>query len=147
MKLLLENWRKYLNEGIDPEIIEHIRKAIEERIEIPVKKMFLMEDSTVLVHLQVDLNEHASELMSLIHERWKSSDELKRIKEMGYDVRLGAIGDDVDGPACSLNKGVVMKLLLENWRKYLKEGWSAPQTQEEFRYCLPDIRKSQNRRL
>jgi len=33
MKLLLENWRSYLNEGIDPEIVEHIRKTIEEKIE------------------------------------------------------------------------------------------------------------------
>jgi len=96
MKLLLENWRKYLSEGIDPEIIEHIRKTVEERIEIPVSQMFLLENSTVLVHLQVNLSEHASELMSLVHERWKSSDELRQIKEMGYDVRLGVIGEKVD---------------------------------------------------
>jgi len=80
MKLLLENWRNYLNEGIDPEIIEHIRKTIEEKIEIPVSKMFLLENSTVLAHLQVDLNEHSSELMPLVHERWESSEELKQIK-------------------------------------------------------------------
>ena len=104
MKLLLENWRNYLNEGIDPEIIEHIRKTIEEKIEIPVSKMYLLENSTVLVHLQVDLNEHSSELMPLIHERWESSEELKQIKEMGYDVRLGAIGESIDASSVPLTK-------------------------------------------
>jgi len=104
MKLLLENWRKYLNEGIDPEIIEHIRKTIEEKIEIPVSKMFLLENSTVLAHLQVDLNEHSCELMLLIHERWGSSDELKQIKEMGYDVRLGVVGEDIEASSTSLTK-------------------------------------------
>ena len=104
MKLLLENWREYLNEGIDPEIIEHIRKTIEERIEIPVSKMFLLENSTILAHLQVDLNEHSSELMSLLHERWESSDELKQIKEMGYDVRLGVAGDGIDASNVPLTK-------------------------------------------
>jgi len=104
MKLLFENWRQYLNEGIDPEIIEHIREAIEERIEIPVRKIFLLENSIILAHLQVDLNEHASELMSLIHERWNSSDESKQIKEMGYNVRLGVIGDNIDRSSISLTK-------------------------------------------
>ena len=104
MKLLFENWRNYLNEGIDPEIIEHIRKTIEERIEIPVSKMYLLENSTVLAHLQVDLNEHSSELMSLLHERWESSDELKQIKEMGYDVRLGVAGDGIDASNVPLTK-------------------------------------------
>ena len=88
MKLLLENWRNYLNEGIDPEIIEHIRKTIEERVEIPVSKMYLLENSTVLVHLQVDLNEHSSELMPLIHERWENSDELKQIKDISEQKTL-----------------------------------------------------------
>jgi hypothetical protein len=104
MKLLLENWRNYLNEGIDPEIIEHIRKTIEEKIEIPVSKMYLLENSTVLAHLQVDLNEHSSELMPLIHERWESSDELKQIKEMGYDVRLGVVGEGIDASNVPLTK-------------------------------------------
>jgi len=104
MKLLLENWRNYLNEGIDPEIIEHIRKTIEEKIEIPVSKMFLLENSTVLAHLQVDLNEHSSELMPLIHERWESSEELKQIKEMGYDVRLGVMGESIDASSVPLTK-------------------------------------------
>ena len=104
LQSIFENWRKYLNEGIDPEIIEHIRKAIEERIEIPVRKMFLLENSTVLVHLQVDLNEHSNELMPLVHERWESSDELKQIKEMGYDVRLGVAGEGTDASSVPLTR-------------------------------------------
>ena len=104
MKLLLENWREYLDEGIDPEMLEHIRKTIEEKIEIPVSKMYLLENSTVLVHLQVDLNEHSSELMPLIHERWESSEELKQIKEMGYDVRLGVMGESIDASSVPLTK-------------------------------------------
>tara|TARA_R110002074_G_scaffold111093_1_gene238769 strand:+ start:385 stop:708 length:324 start_codon:yes stop_codon:yes gene_type:complete len=104
MKLILENWRSYLTEGIDPEIIEHIRKAIEDKIEIPVSNMFLLENSTVLVHLQIDLNEHSNELMPLIHERWGSSDELKEIKEMGYDVRLGVMGESIDTSSVPLTK-------------------------------------------
>ena len=104
MRLILENWKRYLNEGLDPEIINHIRKTIEERIEIPVRQMFLLEDSTVLVHLQVDLNEHASELMSLIYERWDNSSELKELKEMGYNIRLGVVGDGVNEPNTPLTK-------------------------------------------
>ena len=81
-----------------------LAEAIEERIEIPVRKIFLLENSVILAHLQVDLNEHAGELISSIHERWESSDELKQIKEMGYDVRLGVMGDNVGGSTIYLTK-------------------------------------------
>jgi len=104
MKLIFENWKRYLNEGIDPEIVVHITKAIEENLEIPIRQMFLMEDSTVLVHLQVDLTEHASDLMELVQQRWESSEELKQIKEMGYDVRLSTQGESLEGSEICLTK-------------------------------------------
>ena len=73
-------------------------------MEIPIRQMFLMEDSTVLVHLQVDLTEHASDLMELVQQRWESSEELKQIKEMGYDVRLGIQGESIEGSEICLTK-------------------------------------------
>jgi hypothetical protein len=42
--------------------------------------------------------------MPLIHERWESSGELKQIKEMGYDVRLGVTGESIDASSVPLTK-------------------------------------------
>ncbi len=35
-----------------------------------------------------------------------------------------------------------MKLLFENWRQYLKEGWSAPQTQEDLDIAFQILEKA-----
>ena len=96
--------RSVIQESVDVGIIERVQEAVEQRLEIPIREMFLSEDNTVLVHLLLDLREHANNIMDLIHERWESSIESKRLKESGYEIRIGVHGDKIPDTYSCLTK-------------------------------------------
>jgi|TARA_R110000824_G_scaffold121973_12_gene278563 hypothetical protein len=96
--------RQVLKESADVGIIEEVQVAIKQRLEIPVREMYLSEDGIVLVHLLLNLSEHASNLMDLIHERWQSSTEFQKLKEVGYEVKIGVYGDQVPSTYSCLTK-------------------------------------------
>lgn len=120
MKLLMENWREYLNDHmlIDPEII----KMIEEYVDpLPIKAIYLYgssalspkeqeeqdihkhgqiqssEERDVDVWVQLDID-YEPELMDKIHTKWEKSDEFWKLQEDGYDVRLGPRDEAIDKP-------------------------------------------------
>ena len=99
--------RSVLSESVDVGIIEKVQDAVEQRLEIPIREMFLSKDNTVLVHLLLDLSEHANNIMDLIHERWESSIESKRLKESGYEIRIGVYGDQIPDTYSCLTKSVL----------------------------------------
>jgi hypothetical protein len=111
MKLLLENWRKYLNEKLDPEIAEQI----ETYVELPVRRLYIYGPPTFLeesergnckvwAELNLDLD---AETMSTLHEKWEHSEGFKKLQEMGYDVRLGAKNENVDEPNILLTRDLL----------------------------------------
>tara|TARA_R110002060_G_scaffold26750_3_gene36351 strand:+ start:825 stop:1151 length:327 start_codon:yes stop_codon:yes gene_type:complete len=96
--------RQVLKESADVGIIEEVQTAINQRLEIPIREMYMSQDSIVLVHLLLDLNEHANNLMDLIHDRWQNSIEFQKLKEAGYEVRIGVYGDQVPSMYSCLTK-------------------------------------------
>lgn len=98
MKKLFETWRGFIQEEVDIDVLHHIAETLETLIELPVRSMYACEkkrDFKVL--LDVDLEEHAPELMSLIQNRWNSSSELQELRQMGYNVDLIASESEAEG--------------------------------------------------
>ena len=121
MKLLLESWRNYLNEGIDPEIIRKIAKDVE----MPILKMYVYgsaamspdergahgypeghepSDTDIWVQLADD---YTPESMDVIHDGWEKSEQFEELQQMGYDVRLASKSEAVDEPNTLLTKGLL----------------------------------------
>ena len=121
MKLLLENWRKYLNENLDPDIIQ----TIEEYVQLPIMKMYIYgsaamspeerkaraypeghipSDTDIWVQL---VDDPAPELMEKVHADWENSEEFEALQQMGYDVRLAAKSEAVDEPNILLTKALL----------------------------------------
>jgi len=101
MKLLFENWRKYLTkEKIDPEIIQ----IIEDSVGLPIRRMYLHEDSNILVQLDEEYN---SEALEEIHSHWQSSDQHNKIQQMGYNVTLTSRDEAVDETNILLTKDLL----------------------------------------
>jgi len=101
MKLLFENWRKYLKEEkIDPEIIQ----IIEDLVGLPIRRMYLHEDSNILVQLD---DEYSSEALEEIHSYWQNSDQLDKIQKMGYNVTLASRSEVVREPIIPFTKDLL----------------------------------------
>ena len=101
MKLLFENWRKYLKEEkIDPEIIQ----IIEDLVGLPIRRMYLHEDSNILVQLD---DEYSSEALEEIHSYWQNSDQLDKIQKMGYNGTLASRSEVVREPIIPFTKDLL----------------------------------------
>ena len=84
MKYLVERWRQFINKEVDPDIITHISWAIEENLEMGIKKIYVGDDRYhIRVLLDLTLEEHAPQLMDLIQERWETSRQREELKYLG----------------------------------------------------------------
>jgi len=101
MKLLFENWRKYLNETkVDSEIINMIEKYVD----LPVKAMYLYENNNILVQLNLD---YSSELMEEMQNGWSSSEQHEELQHMGYKIRLASKNESINEPNVRLTKNLL----------------------------------------
>jgi len=101
MKLLFENWRKYLKEEkIDPEIIQ----IIEDFVGLPIRRMYLHEENNILVQLN---DEYDFEALKEIHSHWENSDQHTKIQQMGYNVVLTSKDEAVREPNILLTKDLL----------------------------------------
>jgi len=102
VKLLFENWRKYLEEGsvIDPELTEIIKNSVQ----LPIRAMYLREGNTILVQL---LEEYDSETMNELNEWWKKSNYSEKLQQKGYNVRLASKNDITNESDTSLTKDLL----------------------------------------
>jgi len=96
MKRLLKEWRKFLHSDVDVDVISHISETVETLMEIPVKNMYVGENSRhIKVLLNINLEEHAPELMELVKHRWHTSYELQELQQMGYDIEFISPKEDI----------------------------------------------------
>ena len=101
MKLLFENWRKYLNEKkIDPEVF----RIIEDHVELPIRSMYLHEDNIILVHLA---EEYEPNTINEINEWWKKSDYFEELQQKGYNVKLVSKNDATNKSDILLTKDLL----------------------------------------
>ena len=91
MKLLFENWRGYLNESADPDVLNKIIEDIERVIEIPVNEIFKLnsinESDGINMNAQL-VGVYTDLLMEMFQERWIQSSEYKSLQEMGYNINI-----------------------------------------------------------
>ena len=91
MKLLFENWRGYLNESADPDVLSKIVEDIERVIEIPVNEIFKLnsinESDGINITAQL-VGAYTEKLMEMIQERWIQSSEYKSLQEIGYNISI-----------------------------------------------------------
>jgi len=85
---------------VDPEIIEMIK----EYVGLPIRAMYLYENDTIFARLE---ESHDSKTMDEIYDYWKESDELHKLQQMGYNVRLVSRGAPIDEPNIPLTKDLL----------------------------------------
>ncbi len=88
----------FVQEEMDMDVLYHITETLEALIELPVKNVYACEKNRDFkVVFEVNLEEHAPELMSLIQNRWNTSSELQELRQMGYNVDLIASEAEAEG--------------------------------------------------
>ena len=87
-------------EQVDPEVID----IIKEYVGIPIRAMYLYESGIILARLE---ESHDSETMSEIHSYWETSDELNKLQQLGYNVRLVSRDAHIDEPNTPLTKDLL----------------------------------------
>ena len=91
MKFLLENWRRYISEGIDPGVAEKIIEDIELVIEIQVRNLYrssiINESGGQNLKAQL-IGSYTDKLMEMIQDRWSASSQHSDLKKLGYSVEI-----------------------------------------------------------
>ena len=110
MKGLFENWRRFLNESVDFEILQKRQENITQVLEIEVRRLYnssvINESGGTTVKAQL-VDAYTNKLMEMIRERWKNSNENKYLQEMGYDVQVISGDDQVDKEYFSVTKDLL----------------------------------------
>ena len=111
MNLLFENWRGYLNESADPDVLNKIIEDIERVIEIPVNEIFKLnsinESDGINITAQL-VGAYTDKLMEMIQERWIQSSEYKSLQEMGYNINI------VDGEKIIEDRNTLLTKIILN---------------------------------
>ena len=96
MKALIKEWRRFMHSDVDVDVVSHISETIETLMEMPVKNMYVGKNSRhIKVLLDINLEEHAPELMELVKHRWHTSFQLQEFQQRGYDIELISPRDDI----------------------------------------------------
>jgi len=66
--------------------------------------MLLYEDNTIFAKLE---EVYDSKTMDEVYDYWKKSDELHRLQQMGYNVRLVSREASIDEPNIPLTKDLL----------------------------------------
>ena len=107
MKLIYENWRGYLNEAVDPDILKKIVEDVERVLEIPVDQIFKLssinESDGINITAQL-AGSYTEKLMEMIQERWLQSSEYKSLQEMGYNINIADGEKTIEGSNTLLTK-------------------------------------------
>ena len=89
-----------LSKHIDPEILE----IIKEYVGLPIKAMYLYEGDVILAQLE---EVHDPKTMSEIRMHWKQSNELNKLRDLGYNVRLTSRDSAISEPNTPLTKDLL----------------------------------------
>ena len=110
MKGLFENWRRFLNERIDFEVLQKIQENVIQVLEIEVRRLYsssvINESGGMTVKAQL-IGAYTDKLMEMIRERWKNSNENKYLQEMGYHVQIISGDDQVGKEYFSVTKDLL----------------------------------------
>jgi len=91
MKLLFENWRWYIIESADTDLLNKVVEDVERVLEIPVNEIFKLNsiNESDGINITVQLaGAYTEKLMKMIQERWFESNEYKSLQEMGYNISV-----------------------------------------------------------
>jgi len=129
MKLLLENWRGFVKQEVE-EFLPHAEVRAVERIgsstlspeeqaEQDLEKYGYVRDEG---DRDFDIEVQIAGVSNEDVEEWAFSQEAEELENSyNYDVQLR---------------------IVENWREYMNEGWSAPQTQEDLDIAFQILEKA-----
>ena len=91
MQELFENFRRYINEGVDPGVAEKIIEDIELVIEIQVRNLYcssiINESGGQILKAQL-IGSYTDKLMEMIQDRWSASSQHSDLKKLGYSVEI-----------------------------------------------------------
>jgi len=85
---------------VDPEIIDMIK----EYVGLPIRAMYLYESDTIFARLE---EAYDSKTMDEVYSYWKESNELHKLQQMGYNVRLVSREASIDEPNIPLTKDLL----------------------------------------
>jgi len=85
---------------VDPEIIDMIK----EYVGLPIRAMYLYESDTIFARLE---EAYDSKTMDEVYDYWKKSNELHKLQQMGYNVRLVSREASIDEPNTPLTKDLL----------------------------------------
>jgi len=85
---------------VDPEIIDMIK----EYVGLPIRAMYLYENDTIFARLE---EAYDSKTMDEVYSYWKESNELHKLQQMGYNVRLVSREASIDEPNIPLTKDLL----------------------------------------
>ena len=85
---------------VDPEILD----IIKEYVGLPIRAMYLYESDTIFARLE---EAYDSKTMDEVYDYWKKSNELHKLQQMGYNVRLVSREASIDEPNTPLTKDLL----------------------------------------
>ena len=86
--------------SVDPEILEMIK----EYVGLPIRAMYLHENDIILAQLE---EYHDPKTMGDIHTYWEQSNQLNKLKDLGYNVRLVSRSAPIKEPSTPLTKDLL----------------------------------------